>query len=492
MALDDKNEFLKDFALPESGDRQRFLVYLKIVFLPIVVYVPFVLGYFKVINFAVGLHTIVMMGVILLVALLFARHNAEYGCCVFEQQSGEFKRELKDYIMRTLLTIGKDTKSNASFDDFVENYSVGVRNENFAGVGAGVFPMLGILGTFISIAITMPNFSSSDTAALETEISTLLSGVGTAFYVSIYGIFLALWWIFFERFGISRFKKIVGRQKISTKQFFWAPAEINRRYMQESLGSFQKIGKVFEYVSNESFFDELDHMVERKYKNFEKLLDTEKNAIKLSGEHIKQTMDTLLKTQRDQKDLVRVHADIINVLHKFNQHIEEMQLKFGEQYARLQSFSDERIGKLERSVGDFGGEINKFETSLQIFSSEILEKQKQALEGFRRGMLEGMNAFKEIFVDEGNKGDESLALIEELKQSIAEIDADANEALRKLEANVDGEPSTIALNIAAASDDSNLKTDERESENADENQKSTPNTQALIATLRKDLADENK
>lgn len=486
MAIDDKNEFLKDFALPESGNRQRFLVYLKIVLLPIAAYVPFVLGYFKIINFEVGLHTVVMMGVILLVALLFARHSAEYGCCVFEQQNSEFKRELKDYILRTLLTIGKDTKSNANFDDFVASYTGDVRNENFAGVGAGVFPMLGILGTFISIAITMPNFSSSDTAALETEISTLLSGVGTAFYVSIYGIFLALWWIFFERFGLSRFKKIVGRQKISTKQFFWTSEEINRRYMQESLGSFEKIGKVFEYVSNESFFDELDRMVSRKYDNFQNLLDTEKNAIKLSGEHIKQTMDTLFKTGRDQKDLVRVHADIINVLHKFNQNIEEMQLKFSEQYARLQTFSDERVGKLEKTVGTLGADINKFESNLKIFSAEILEKQKQALDGFKRGMVEGMSAFKEIFADEGNKGDESLALIEELKQSIAEIDADANEALKKLEKN-------LGSNVAAsenASGNSNLNMSD--DENADENQNPNSDAQALIATLRKDRADENK
>lgn len=66
----------------------------------------------------------------------------------------------------------------------------------------------------------MPNFSSSDTAALEQEIALLLSGVGTAFYVSIYGIFLALWWMFFEKFGKSKIERLLNRQKNSTSGFF--------------------------------------------------------------------------------------------------------------------------------------------------------------------------------------------------------------------------------------------------------------------------------
>ena len=43
----------------------------------------------------------------------------------------------------------------------------------------------------------MPDFSSGNTTALEQEISLLLGGVGTAFYVSIFGIFLSIWWTFF-------------------------------------------------------------------------------------------------------------------------------------------------------------------------------------------------------------------------------------------------------------------------------------------------------
>ncbi|WP_162165451.1 MotA/TolQ/ExbB proton channel family protein [Campylobacter fetus] len=439
----DKNDAFSDLLLPDSGKRQSKVVYFKIVFLPILIYAIFLLGYFCIINFSVELHTIVMMGVILFIALLFARHSAELGCCLFEQRKDEFKKGLKSYIMKSLLIIGKDQKSNGSFDEFVKRYSNDVRNDNYASVGAGIFPMLGILGTFLSIAISMPNFSSSSTEALETEISTLLSGVGTAFYVSIYGIFLALWWIFFERFGMSRFEKLIARQKNATSTFFWTKEEIEQRYMQESLGNFEKISVIFEHVSKQEFFEELNKAVERKFQNFSDMLKVEEDAVKLSSEHIKHTMGMLIKSQRDQKDMIKVHAEIINVLNSFNLNLKEMQLRFSEHYTRLQSASDDKITKLERSVNDLGGNISKFENSLEGFSVEILEKQKQALEGFRAAMIDGMQAFREVFDDEGTKGDESSKIIEELKKSIQEIDDETNNALEKLEVNTEANQDEI-------------------------------------------------
>lgn len=425
-----KKDALGDLALPESNKRKAFFVYLKIVFLPVLIYVLFLLGYFRVINFQVELYTIIMMGFILIVALIFARHSAEFGCHLFEQRSDEFKRELKNYIIKTLLMIGKNRKSNGNFDDFTRQYAKDVRNENFASVGSGIFPMLGILGTFLSIALSMPNFSSTNTIALESEISTLLSGVGTAFYISIYGIFLALWWMFFEKFGMSRFERLISRQRFATASFFWSKEEIEQRYMQESLGHFEKIGVIFEHVSKQEFFKELDKTVDRKFKFFTDILKVEEEAVKLSSEHIKQTMNSLLKSQRDQKDLVKVHSEILNVLHSFNQNLKDMQIKFSEQYSKLNDINDSKNLRLERSVLELDATIKKFEGNLKTFGIQLLDNQKDALEGFRLGMVDGMNAFREVF-DEETKPSE--VAIDELKRAVMEIDKEANEVLSRLE-----------------------------------------------------------
>ncbi|MEE3744372.1 MotA/TolQ/ExbB proton channel family protein [Campylobacter porcelli] len=429
----EKESELGEISLPEGGNRQSKFVYFKIVLLPVLVYIACLLCYFDVIKLNVRLDIVIIMGIMLVIALIFARHSAELGCCLFEQKKDIFKKELKNYIIKTLLTIGKDRKSNGSFDEFSLRYSKDVRNDNFATIATGVFPMLGIFGTFLSIAISMPTLSSADMLSLESEITKLFAGIGASFYLCAYGVFLTLWWLFFERFGISRFEKLIARQKNATIAFFWTDQEIQQRYMQETLGSFEKIGVIFDYVSKQEFFKELDNVIERKFDNFTKLLKTEEDAVKVSSEHIKQTMGMLIKSQRDQKDMIKIHAEIINVLNLFNNNIKELQIRWSENYTRLQSISDERVAKLDKSVNDLGMNIMKFERSLEEFSINILEKQQLALDGFKVAMIDGMQAFRYIFDEESSTKDNSSAIVEELKKSIQEIDNEANIALEKLE-----------------------------------------------------------
>lgn len=434
--MDIRSDAFSELVLPEVKSRQGALVYAKIIALPVLIYVAVVAGYFGYIDgFEVGLHTVVLMGAILLVALVFARNSAELAYCYFEQSGSDFKRSLKEYIIAHLLVIGKDTKSNASFDDFVVYYTRNLRNENFASVGAGVFPMLGILGTFISIAISMPSFDSSSVQGLEAEIATLLGGVATAFYVSIYGIFLALWWIFFEKYGTSRFESLVSVQKASTSTFFWTQEEIDRKHFEENLKYFEKMGTIFEYVCNQEFFTELDKTINNKFRVFTDIMQNERDAVKISGENIKQTMNTLLRSTKDQKDLVKVHAEILNAIGRFNNSFKDMQVKFSEQYNRLYDVGSERITRLERSVSDIEGSIKKFNLSLQNFSSTIMEQQNRAMEGFKNSLVNGMHAFREVFDEEGSAtytADQTID-INELKEEVRELDEEANEILQTIE-----------------------------------------------------------
>ncbi|HEF6094782.1 TPA: MotA/TolQ/ExbB proton channel family protein, partial [Campylobacter jejuni] len=337
--MDIKSDEISELVLPEGKDARGSLVYFKIIFIPAFLYILILLGYFNVIDFKVELHTVIMTGVIFFTALIFARHSAEYAYSIFEQQKDEFKQALKRHIMRHFLAIGKDTKSNANFDDFAYVYIKGARNENFASIGSAIFPMMGILGTFISIAFSMPNFSSSDTAALEQEIADLLSGVGTAFYVSIYGIFLALWWMFFEKYGKSKIDRLLNRQKNATSGFFWTKEELDQRYLTESLQHFEKIGAIFKQVSNDDFFAELDHAIDRKFGIFQDMLNVEEKAIRLSSEHIKQTMGELSKAQRDQRDLGKLYSEMLNGIGLLNQNLKEINTRMSEQYNRLLDIS---------------------------------------------------------------------------------------------------------------------------------------------------------
>lgn len=485
--MDIKSDEISELILPESKERQGYLVYLKIIFIPAFLYALILLGYFNIINFKVELHTVIMTGIIFFTALIFARHSSEYAYSIFEQQKDEFKQALKRHIMKHFLAIGKDTKSNANFDDFAYAYIKGARNENFASIGSAIFPMMGILGTFISIALSMPNFSSSDTAALEQEIANLLSGVGTAFYVSIYGIFLALWWMFFEKFGKSKIERLLNRQKNSTSGFFWTKEELDQRYLSESLQHFEKISAIFKQVSNQDFFAELDHTIDRKFGIFQDMLNVEEKAIRLSGEHIKQTMNELSKAQRDQRDLGKLYSEMLNGIGMLNQNLKEINMRMSEQYNRLLDISNEKIQHFDKTLSAFDEKVDRFGKNFELYEKAMLESQEKVFEGFKTSLFEGMHKFKEIYEEEKSI-DDKIQMMDELKQEIKNLNKETDEVMAKLGKNEDKEEK-----IEQENNNINRENEVSSSENLQENQQNEKaNEENLTSQNPSDEEKENK
>lgn len=62
---------------------------------------------------------------------------------------------------------------------------------------------LGILGTFVGLTYGISNFQTSSTEQIKVSIETLLSGMGTAFVSSIYGMLLSLAFTFFEKVQVN-------------------------------------------------------------------------------------------------------------------------------------------------------------------------------------------------------------------------------------------------------------------------------------------------
>ena len=311
------NETLQNLATLEAPKSNCALVYLKLIVLPTLAYLYFVLGFLDILHFKVGVHSVILIGFIYIVALIFAKHNGELGSCSFRRYAKEFQTELHEYVTSNLMPIGDKVKSNASFANFIDSYSKRIRNDNYASVAASIFPTMGILGTFISIAITLPDFASQSAGALENEISLLLSGVGTAFYVSIYGILLSLWWIFFEKRGLSRFDRDVALIEEATSSLFWTKEEIEHAYLQENLQHFERIGRMFEHLSSNDFFERLGKTIEVKFGLFDEMLALEAAAVKRGAEHIKEGMEALSRSQEKQRDLVQVYEDMLTKLNHF-------------------------------------------------------------------------------------------------------------------------------------------------------------------------------
>lgn len=411
---------LRNLAVLEDENSSCFLVYLKIIALPALVYCYFLLGYLGVLDFRVEIHSVVLIGLIFLVALLFARHNGEFGACYFRHHHEDFRIELKKYIVKNLMQIGLHTKSNASFDDFIDDFSKRIRNDNYASVGAGIFPTMGILGTFISIAMTMPDFSSQTSEALEREISLLLTGVGTAFYVSIYGILLSLWWIFFEKRGLSKFDKAIESIREESKALFWTKEEIEQAYLKENLLHFEKIGSMFERLSSNDFFERLGQSIEDKFELFDKMLSLEAESVRRGALHLKEGMEALAKSQEKQKNLGVLHGHILDALHQFNETTKALHVSIIEEKNSLQETHKQTSESLKKSAIVMASQLQESSKYMGSLHAKLIERFIEAL-GALQTRLE---------TDSANPTPE----VESLRESLRMIDAETEQIIQKLDA----------------------------------------------------------
>ncbi len=356
-----------DLQVGTAVKKSCFMRWFALVWLPLLILLGIIASYLGYIDFKVQLHSVIMISAIFIIFLLFIKHNAHYASCKFIKRHGEMSTALKWYIKNNRLTIGDVTKANAPFDTFMQDFSSSLRNDNFASVAAGVFPTLGILGTFISIALSMPDFSSQSSAQLEREISLLLGGVGTAFYVSIYGIFLSLWWTFFEKSGMSRFEKNIRKIKENLKHYFWSREEIEQTHFAKSMENFEKLNAVFANMGSNEFMANMQTTLDNASAHFinvvkeadksiaksEKLYESYDN-IALSMEHI---------VNRLEENNILMRQSIEKVSHK--------ELRMEETEARL----SRNIELLNSSLSNISADNVKELYSAVVQNIEIMKSE---------------------------------------------------------------------------------------------------------------------
>lgn len=398
--MQNQNDF-SELSVPKERQAHSFFVFFKVIFIPLAIYILAILAYLGIINFQMKLHTIVMMGVILFVAFIFSRHSALVAYSNFLANAKDYKIRLKEFIISHLFEISSVKKANAKFEDFFESYTRDFRNDNLANIGQAVFPMLGILGTFISIAISMPSFSSSTANGLEKEIAILLNGVATAFYVSIYGIFLALWWMFFEKIGVSKFEKFYSEQKELSREFFWQENELNANFMKASVGYFKDSHDAFKMVLDDKFVKELSELTNEKFNSLKELCEVEKNIINQSKAELSANLKMLNEAGLKQDEFAKIHSDMLKAVGAFSNAFKDMEVKILTEHAKLGEIFSRNLNATKESQLKFEQTIKSFDKVLREFSYSLMKEQNDALKEFRASLVESATIFKAAYEQEG-------------------------------------------------------------------------------------------
>ena len=352
-------------------------------------------------------HNVVLIGFIFFIYIFFVKHNAYFVSCKFKTQYHDLSYNLKEYINKNLLTIGDITKANGSVDDFLEDYTSNIRNTNFSSIASGIFPTLGILGTFISIAFSMPDFSAGTSSALEGEISKLLGGVGTAFYVSIYGIFLSIWWTFFEKIGMSRFDHDTFVIKENTKHFFWTKIDIESIHIKSNLDNFTKMSEVFNQLTSSNILDSINSSIEQRFEVLEEILKKElilSSKISENTEHNEKlsvmlkdlvlNMQTTIKSFEKQKDLYSLSTELLNSnIEKLNSHVHNLSSD------NLKAIYMNIVKSIETMKSDMEKIEWKFKKELDDYDDKVTNKLKNSLEMIDQEtskIIKDLKDFKEL------------------------------------------------------------------------------------------------
>lgn len=345
--------------------------FIVISLIPILFFLGIVLGYLGFIPLHVPIHSLGVIGFILFIFLLFIPHNANYSICNMRASKNNLDIKLKSALQENSLDIEGNRKSVLDLELFLNNYYSNVRNDNFVSVASSIFPMLGILGTFVAIALSMPNFSVTNTQALDREISLLLSGVGSAFFASIYGILLSLIWTYFEKRGLSKIDNYFSLIHKESTNSIWSKEELLiYKYTQYDLKENRFIGALKE-TFNIDFIKELNRehisgfetVMARTNSNFETLSSHLKEVsaeLRLSLEQ----MDTSATALNAQNSIHKVLVDFTVATNSF----EKTTKIFS---AQLNNSLNRTFDKIDTEVGEIVIKLADFATHVSLESREV-------------------------------------------------------------------------------------------------------------------------
>ena len=338
----------------------RFFTILSI---PLLLFVFLLLGFNNLISLKVELHSIIIIFLILLIFMFFIAHNAWYSYSHFKNSMYDVINELEEYLASNQLLLANRQKALGNIDPFLETHVRNIRNDNFASVAASIFPTLGILGTFTAIAISMPDFSVQSKEALESEITILLSGVGTAFYASIYGIFLSIWWVFFEKRGLTKIQNELDDMKDYYSTLIWDKNEIELYKILESQEQNKKFIEKIENVVTPEYITSLDSIAKAKLEHIEKLDEEYRvNEQRLSKNYLA-LMKLFDETSTSQGKLLEEFEKIQHAVEKSNEAFEN------------------RIDEQQRNSKAVKSEIYSVLSSFELVSSDLKALGKDLLNG---------------------------------------------------------------------------------------------------------------
>lgn len=270
-----------------------------------------------------------------------------------------------------------------NFDQLTENLSV-----RFCQILPGLMTAMGILGTFLGLAIGLTNFDFSSSQSLGESIQVFISGINIAFYTSIYGIVISIYMNSFYNSVEERFEeKLMKLEKCFDKlgmnqseQSMWARLYEEERSQTRSL---DQLNKEFASHLANVLGERLSKSFNMTNSNIQNLMgqihERENSALEqMAGSFLKNLNSSI------QSDYASMAETVGNLEKNFQ--------TLGESVGYLSQWQKEMTDEIRKFVAEVS-ESNRRMEELTVQNMEQMRRFHDTLQGFSSSMeqAEGIN-----------------------------------------------------------------------------------------------------
>lgn len=397
-----------------------FIRFLTIMSLPTIILVTVLLSYFGIIPLQMELYSVIIIGFIWFVFLVFSGHNSVFSLCKLTPKVVRLELNILEYVNKNLISLMGETKAIGSIDIFFDELDEELRNDNYASVASSVFPTLGILGTFISIALSMPDFSASNTSgALNGEITKLLGGVGTAFYASIYGIGLSLWWVLFEKRGYTNLELKLNALKKKWESSLWTDDDIKRATFIEQQTLNHEMQNTIQQTLTPEFVTKLNETITSQTE----ILLTTLEADKSLHEELRKTYTNIVT---NFNELIEKQSELSSKIDKSLEKSDQSYEKLSDNVAKLDVLSGQ-FKSYNESIVEFYEAIGKQNEASQEIA-KTLEGVVSSVNGQTQEMSDALVGITKDLVESQSSMGSLVDTLGTMSSSVQNLVADLNEA----------------------------------------------------------------
>src|SRR5690554_124716 len=283
----------------------------------------------------------------------------------------------------------------------------------------------GILGTFIGLTYGISNFQTNSTEEIKNSIQDLLSGMGTAFVSSIYGMLLSMVFTFFEKVQVNSLHNSIHRLCYNLDKKFKISKEDERNIelkRQERLlsdyfifkdesGNDVKPGNVFrdifietrkQSVALQSFSTDLANLIEA---GFEKILNDPDKGVMFELQSLKTEIVNLGSKLQDpasemtQNVVKELETSMAKMIEEFKvsmsgstkSELENLTTLLGQAGSSLTDFPS----KLELMTDNLNQNFKGLQEVVQQISQQTLLQSEQSTEQMRKQVEEMSEILKD-------------------------------------------------------------------------------------------------